>query len=102
MSILKKGQRTCPNCGSNWDGGSIVEAFLKQRDEGVSYWRGKSNKDIEEYVKERYREPYTWGREIGIELNWDHPNYYDGVSYWRCPDCEATFNRFTGEQEEIK
>lgn len=150
MTILKLGQRTCPKCNSNWDGGSIVDTFIKQRDEGSTYWKGKSDEDIKEYVegwttekvdnyikniknneiKEKaltlnqnsdkwdlcrylhenfniyilgsYSRPYTWGREIGIELAYDHPNHYDGVSYWQCPDCKTTFNRFTGKEEEIK
>lgn len=102
MTILKPGQRTCPKCNSNWDGGSIVDTFIKQRDEGSTYWKGKSDEEIEQYVKDSYSEPYRWGREIGIGLAYDHPKHYDGVSYWQCPDCKTTFNRFTGEEEEIK
>lgn len=104
--ILKKGQRTCPKCGSNLDGGSIVETFIAQRNDASTednyIWKGMSDEQIEECVKECYSEPYRWGREIGIELPYDHPNHYDGVSYWQCPDCGATFNRFTGKMEEIK
>lgn len=28
-----------------------------------------------------------FSRLIGIELSYDHPDHYDGVSFWKCPDC---------------
>ncbi len=34
----------------------------------------------------------------GIEYAWDHPEYYDGVSEWRCMDCNYRLNRWTGEE----
>jgi hypothetical protein len=94
-TVLAAGQRTCPKCGSDWDGGSILETFIKQREEGVKCWQGKSDEQIEKEMKESYSAPYRWGREIGIEL----PKRYDGVSYWQCPDCKTTFNRFTVAEE---
>lgn len=100
MIKLKPGQRICPKCNSNWDGGSILETFLKQRDEAIEggYRYGWTDEQVEESMKECYAPPYRWGREIGIEI----PEIYDGISYWKCPDCETTFNRFTGEEEKIK
>jgi transposase-like protein len=35
-----------------------------------------------------------YSRCIGIEVQ----GGYDGVSYWRCPDCGAEWDRFTGER----
>ena len=99
LDAMQRGQ--CPNCGADWDGGSIVDTFIKQRDEGNRYWEGKSDAEIEKVVKESYAAPYRWRREIGIELALDHPQHYDGVSYWKCPDCHVTINRFTGNIEEI-
>ena len=98
-AVLAAGQRTCPKCGSDWDGGSILETFIKQREEGVKCWQGKSDEQIEKEMKESYSPAYRWGREIGIELAYNHPKHYDGVSYWKCPDCKTTFNRFTGVEE---
>lgn len=98
-TVLAADQRTCPKCHSNWDGGSIFETFIKQRDEGVKYWQGKSDKQIAKEVKDSYSPPYRWSRQIGIELSYDHPKHYDGVSYWQCPDCNTMFNRFTGVEE---
>ncbi len=37
---------------------------------------------------------------IGIELAYDDPDYYDGVSYWMCPHCGIAWNRFTGEKTD--
>lgn len=82
----------CPKCGSSWDGGSILETFIKQRDEGASVWQGKSDEELEEYVKSYYGEPYRWGRQIGIsDMNTDRTEEV------ACPDCHSVFNRFTGE-----
>ena len=98
-AVLAVGQRTCPKCGSDWDGGLILETFIKQREDGIKCWQGKSDEQIEKEMKESYSPPYRWGREIGVELPYDHPKHYDGVSYWQCPDCETMFNRFTGVEE---
>lgn len=152
---LQPGQRTCPKCGSDWDGGSILETFIKQREEGYSVWKGMTDEQIKRsiegwteeeiltyidsitdfdipalvrygytdgdpkafvlnlpvdkrnrylswshdtHVTGSYSPPYRWGREIGIELPYDHPNHYDGISYWQCPDCNTAFDRFTGKE----
>lgn len=34
---------------------------------------------------------------MGIELAYDHPKHYDGVSYWQCQSCGFTWDRWTGE-----
>lgn len=91
----------CPKCGVSWDGGSILESFIKQREDGVSYWKGKSDEEIESRMKESYSPPYRWGRAIGIELPYNHPNHFDGTSYWQCPDCKAIFDRFTEEEVDV-
>ncbi len=102
MLNIKDNPGHCPRCKSSWDGGSILETFIKGRDNGTQTWcKDMTDEEIEKDMKEKYSPPYRWGREVGIELSWDHPNHYDGVSYWQCPDCNATFNRFTGNEEEI-
>lgn len=102
MNILSiNEERKCPKCKSDWDGGSILETFIKQREEGILFWQGKSDEEIEKQMKESYSPPYRWGREIGIELLYDDPNHYDGISYLQCPDCKSTFNRFTGIEENF-
>jgi hypothetical protein len=69
-------QPNCPHCKANWIGDPIPE---------------------------KYRHCYAptsthYHRVIGVELAWDDPKHYDGVSYWRCPDCGSEWNRWTGEK----
>lgn len=70
--------RYCPECKADWQGTPIPE---------------KS--------RTFYGNHTHFSRLIGIELPYDHPKRYDGVSYWQCPDCKVTWNRFTGEREDI-
>lgn len=44
---------------------------------------------IPENIREHYAPPYTWRREIGIEV----PEIYDGLLVYRCPDCGHEFAR---------
>jgi transposase-like protein len=83
MEKLKK----CPECGSSWDGGSIVEKLHEQEP-----W--KTKEEIEITVKQYYSPPYRFSRLIGVE----DAQKYDGISYWKCPDCGTMWNRFTGEK----
>lgn len=91
----------CPKCNSSWDGGSILESFIQQRQNGAEFWKDKSDAQIEKEMKSSYSPPYRWRREIGVELPHGHPNHYDGISYWECPDCHTTFNRFTLKEEPL-
>lgn len=61
----------CPECGNSWDGG-----------------------DIPERIRDYYSPPYKWSRIIGIEI----PGGYDGISYYRCPDCPAIWDILTGDK----
>jgi len=47
---------------------------------------------IPEDIVEHYAGTH-WRREIGIEVR----GVYDGVLFWRCPDCEHEWDRFTGK-----
>lgn len=90
----------CPNCKSNWVGESIVEKFKEIRDTSKVKTRftDMSDEDIQKYVEDYYSPPYTFKREIGIEIQ----GKYDGVSYIKCPDCNAMFDRFTGEKVQTE
>ena len=92
-------QTTCPKCGGNWDGGDIYEKL-------------KSHELYKNYTEEQLLDAassYGWTPKhrihfsllIGIELPWNHPQHYDGISYWQCPHCNETWNRFTMKQEKI-
>ena len=36
-------------------------------------------------------------RVIGVQYSYDSPNHYDGVSEWRCPDCDLREGRWSGK-----
>ena len=83
--------KNCPHCKCNWNGGDILECLSK-------------HPLYSNYTKEQLLEAaghYGWTPEtpknfslvIGIELPYDHPNHYDGISYWQCPECKTVFTR---------
>lgn len=37
----------------------------------------------------------TYSRRTGIEYSYRHPDHYDGVSEWMCPECGARRGRWT-------
>ena len=100
MSFNRENRR-CPKCDSDWDGGLIADTFKEKRDNGEQFYKGMSDAEIDKMVEESYSPPYRWGREIGIELPYSHPNHYDGISFIKCPDCEAIFDRWSGEETTI-
>ncbi len=63
----------CPECGKSWDAGDIPEKDRKY-----------------------HSEPYKWSHLIGIEVT----EKYDGISYWQCPFCKATWDRWTWELQK--
>ena len=65
---------SCPVCKCSWDAG-----------------------DIPEEIREHYSPPYKYSRLIGIE----DPMLYDGVSFWKCPDCGAMWDRFTNKRLKL-
>jgi len=79
----------CPECGANWDGGGIFDVLRTQ-----DWCRDKTDDELRALVEESYSPPYRFSRIIGVELPYDHPQHYDGVSFWRCPDCNTMWNRF--------
>ena len=65
---------SCPKCKASWDGG-----------------------DIPENIRQHYSPPYKWSKLVGIEIQ----GKYDGVSYWQCPICKTTWDRWTGEEVDL-
>jgi hypothetical protein len=99
--MFNSNQDNCPKCGVSWDGGSILESWKKLREDGVAYI-DKSDEELETSMKKCYSPPYRWGRIIGVELPYNHPKHYDGISYWQCPDCKTMWDRFTSEETLIE
>jgi Zn-finger nucleic acid-binding protein len=98
---------SCPECGEMWDKGDIFEYFLEQKNnpesEGHNYYKDKTLKEIKETASS-----YGWSKKdkkrfsnlIGVELAYDDPERYDGVSYWLCPGCNVSWSRFDGKRTE--
>jgi len=78
----------CPACKADLEGDLIFDTFMEKHGD-----EGKALKICEMYGATKTTG--RWKRQIGIET----PDY-DGVSYWKCPDCNAVWDRFTGEIKE--
>ena len=89
MKIDKFG--LCPECGKSWDRGRIKDIWRK-----LPNYDKYSDEKLEEMEKSSYSEPYHFSHLVGIEVR----GKYDGVSYYQCPFCKATWDRFTGEKVE--
>lgn len=97
----------CPECGSNWDGGDIYEYFLDVKNnptsEGYAYYKDKTDAEImasAESYGYRPNDKKHFSKLIGIELPYNDPDHYDGISYWQCPECMVAWNRFNGKRTE--
>jgi len=83
----------CPACGTNWNAGDIFETFKQMRAAGDSFYVNKTDEEIEEIAGQygwTRENPVSFSRLIGVEIRGE----YDGVSYWRCPDCNHQWPRF--------
>lgn len=90
----------CKKCEKSLTGESILDTFIKQREEGVRCWEGMSDLQIEEKMKECYSEPYYFSNVIGIEdRHGQFGEVYDGISWWRCIGCGYTWSRFDETKE---
>ena len=79
----------CPECNADWCDGDIFDTFRSQ-----DWCKNRSDEELRTFVKTHYAPPYKFSRLVGVQLPYDHPEHYDGVSYWRCPDCEHQWPRF--------
>lgn len=79
----------CPECNADWCGEDIFDVLRPQ-----DWCKDKSDEELRAHVQQFYSPPYKFSRLIGVQLAYDHPDHYDGVSYWMCPDCKHQFPRF--------
>lgn len=70
MSLDK--ERYCPKCNTDLQGQPIPKEFRHNYSKNTTHY----------------------SRVLGIQ----YLGGYDGVSEWRCPDCDYRENRFTGEE----
>jgi rubredoxin len=85
----------CPECGADWDGGSIFNVWRE-----MDVYKDLSDEELFEKMKECYSHPYRFSRLIGVEYAYNHPARCDGVSEYRCPDCGARWGRFSSVKLE--
>lgn len=88
----------CLKCKKSWDAGEIWKAWRK-----MEYYKDKTDDELKAMQKESYSEPYRFSKLLGVEIR----GLYDGVSFWQCPFCNTTWDRWTLEivdnlKEEIK
>ena len=81
----------CPKCGESWDDGSIFDALRKHPNNDDI-----SDEDLNSRIERWFAPPYRFSKLIGIEIQGE----YDGISYWQCPFCKTTWDRFTGKEVE--
>lgn len=79
----------CPECGANWDAGAIFDTLRLQ-----DWCKDKTDAELHAYIEAHYGPPYRFSRLVGVEYAYDHPQHYDGVSEWMCPDCKHRWPRF--------
>lgn len=97
----------CPECNAKWKGEDIYQHFLAAKNdpnhEQHDYYKNKTETEILKTAGDygwTPDNPKTFGHIIGIELAYDDPEHYDGVSYWMCPNCRIAWNRFDGLRTE--
>lgn len=82
----------CPECKCNWNDGDIYEVLRSK----PSY-NDKTDEEVKKIANDYYgwseESPKHFSRLIGIEILGE----YDGISYWKCPECNNLWNRFTGK-----
>lgn len=79
----------CPECGADWCAGDIFDVLRAQ-----DWCKIISDDGLRELIEKSYSPPYKFSRIVGIEYAYDHPQHYDGVSEWMCPDCKHRWPRF--------
>ena len=103
MSILKRalerheqddGLSACRACGITWNGKEIPDELM---DSGRYATRREAEEAAEDYGWTSTNKRCFKINMVGIE----DPEKYDGVSYWRCTSCGATWDRFTGELLDV-
>jgi hypothetical protein len=88
--------KNCPKCDYQWKSNkNIYEEFR----ENPSYkdMTDEQVKEVASHYGHTEANPQYFSKLVGIELPYDHPDYYDGVSRWMCPNCKNEWNRWTGK-----
>lgn len=96
IKITLDDRGVCPECGADWDAGDIFERLKEMRAHGREFYANKTDEEIENIARQygwAPGSPKHFSRLIGVELPHGHPEHYDGVSFWQCPDCKTQWKR---------
>jgi hypothetical protein len=80
----------CPECNADWCCAGDIFTVLR----GQDWCKNRSDEELRTFVETHYAPPYKFSRLVGVQLPYDHPEHYDGVSYYQCPDCNHQWPRF--------
>jgi len=83
-------ENKCKHCGADWEGEDIYEALRAH--EAYKDWSDERVKEAASNYGWTPENRKKFGRKIGIEVR----GVYDGVLYWKCPDCGTYTGRFSG------
>ncbi len=82
----------CPACGITWLGQEIPDGLMAHNPDRYP------TRDEAERVAGFYGWTPDNHRKFGINvIGMEIQGQYDGVSYWKCTNCESWVDRFTGE-----
>lgn len=75
----------CPECGTNWDGGSIFDILRLQ-----DWCKHMSDAELQADIDQCYGidQPQRFSRLVGVSCV-----ARDRVVAWRCPDCDHEWPR---------
>jgi len=84
-NVLLDHHGKCPNCGTNWDGGSIFDVLREQ-----DWCKEKSAAELQAHIDDCYGtdRPQRFSRIVGISCY-----ERDRVIVWQCPDCNKSWPR---------
>ena len=88
--------RICPECEVDWRADQIPVEYVVKDYYGHEPPCKRKFKYPEPDTEPCTCVPRYYSNLVGIELPYNDPNHYDGVSYWQCPACCARWDRFTG------
>ena len=80
----------CKYCGADWEGEDIYKALRAH--EAYKDWSDERVKEAASHYGWTPENGKKFKRQMSLEIR----GVYDGVLYWKCPDCGTYTGRFSG------
>lgn len=90
MSVQGK---SCPSCEAPWEAEETIYQHFVNRGKTPA----EATKSAEMYGCTPENPKHFGINVVGIEI----PGKYDGVSFWKCQECETVFDRWTMEPTNL-